>query len=593
MSSRSDTDQESYLKSDDAPKISTSTLEQGKTNNRNADDDSQDKVGHWQSFKDSFKPFQMEELDPNLTDEEKKRAVAARAPLSKTLKNRHIQMIAIASCIGTGLFVGSGTALKTGGPLGLVLGWSIIGSAVFCTIHSLGELCVAYPLPGTFITQCMKFIDPSWAFSVGWCYAISNFTTLPLQLVAASITIQYWNDTINSAAFVGIFYVLIVVINIFGVKGYGEAEFVFSLIKVVTIIGFFILALVLICGGGPQGGYIGAKYWHDPGCLANGFKGVCSVFVTAAFSYMGTELVGITAAETGNPRKTIPAATKQVFWRCVFFYLTTLIMVGFLVPYTEKRLMSSSSSDASSSPFVLAIANAGIKGLPSVINAVIMIAVISVANSVTYGCSRTLQGMADLKLAPNFLAYIDRSGRPLGSLIVTLIFGLISFICASPKQSEIFAWLMAIAGLAGILVWLTIGVCHIRFRAAMKKQNRSLEELAFVAQTGIFGSYYCILINCLVLISQFWIALYPVGSGKPDAQTFFQAYLTIPITLVCYFGHKIYTKNWKIFIPLDQIDLDEGRRNYDIDMLKQEIEEDKEHIKSKPLYYKIYRFLWN
>jgi amino acid transporter len=139
--------------------------------------------------------------------------------------------------------------------------------------------------------------------------------TLPLELVAASIVIQYWNETVSPAVFITVFLVIITVINLFGVKGYGEAEFVFSMIKVVAVIGFILLGVVLNCGGELTGGYIGGKFFVNPGSFNQGFKGLCSVFVTAAFSFSGTELVGLAAAETENPRKTLPKAVKQVFWR--------------------------------------------------------------------------------------------------------------------------------------------------------------------------------------------------------------------------------------------------------------------------------------
>lgn len=130
---------------------------------------------------------------------------------------------------------------------------------------------------------------------------------MPLEIVAATLVLQFWtNDSINNNAFVAIFLVLIIGINLFGVKGYGEAEFVFSIIKVVAVIGWIILGIVLNCGGGPgDGGYIGGRYWHDPypSPFVDGFKGLCSVFVTAAFAFAGTELVGLAAAETANPRK--------------------------------------------------------------------------------------------------------------------------------------------------------------------------------------------------------------------------------------------------------------------------------------------------
>ena len=143
----------------------------------------------------------------------------------------------------------------------------------------------------------------------------------------------------------------------------GEAEFVFAIIKVVAILGFIILGIILDCGGGPQGEYIGGRYWHNPGAFNNGFKGLCSVFVSAAFAFSGTELVGLAAAETANPRKSLPTAVKQVFWRICLFYIVSLTLVGLLVPYTNDKLLSgSSSADATASPFVIAIESAGISG---------------------------------------------------------------------------------------------------------------------------------------------------------------------------------------------------------------------------------------
>ncbi len=278
-------------------------------------------VGKWQAFKDSFKQYEYEAVDPSLSDVEKAAIATTRSPLARKLKNRHIQMIAIGGAIGTGLFIGSGGALATGGPAGLLIAWLLIGIMIYCTVQALGELAVAFPISGAFSVFSSRFISPSWGFAMGWNYALQWLIVLPLELVAASITIHYWNSKINSVAWVAIFYVFIVAINFFGVKGYGEAEFIFSIIKVIAVVGFIFLGVILVCGGGPQGGYIGGKYWHHPGAFAHGFKGVCSVFVTAAFSFGGTELVGLAAAETENPRKSLPKATKQVFWRITLFYI--------------------------------------------------------------------------------------------------------------------------------------------------------------------------------------------------------------------------------------------------------------------------------
>lgn len=243
----------------------------------------------------------------------------AEPALAMKLKQRHLQMIAIGGSIGTGLFVGSGSALATGGPASLVLAYGLIGIMLYCVVQALGELAVAFPVAGAFSVYASRFLDPAWGFAMGWTYQLQWAVTLPLEIVAASLTLQFWagSRSVNSAAWVTIFLVAIIIINFFGVRGYGEAEFVFSIIKVVAVIGFCILGIIIDTGGvpGDTRGYIGAHYWHDPGAFNAGFKGLCSVFVTAAFSFSGTELVGLAAAETENPRLSLPTAVKQVFWR--------------------------------------------------------------------------------------------------------------------------------------------------------------------------------------------------------------------------------------------------------------------------------------
>ena len=341
---------------------------------------------------------------------------------------------------------------------------------------------------------------------------------LPLEIVAATLTIQYWNDSINPNAFVAIFLFVIIAINLFGVKGYGEAEFVFAIIKVIAVVGYIILGIILDCGGGPSGGYIGGKYWRDPGAFNHGFKGLCSVFVTAAFAFAGTELVGLAAAETANPRKSLPTAVKQVFWRIFLFYLVSLTIVGLLVPFKDPRLLNgSSSADAKASPFVISIANAGISGLPSVMNAVILIAVLSVGNSSIYGSSRTLAALADQGQAPKILGYIDRKGRPIVSIGVASALGFLAFLAGSSKQTDAFNWMLALSGLSSIFTWGSICLAHIRFRKAWRVQGHTLDELAFRSQPGVIGSWIGFILNCLVLIAQFWTGFAPIGYGEDSA----------------------------------------------------------------------------
>lgn len=352
-----------------------------------------------------------------------------------------------------------------------------------------------------------------------------------------------------------------------------------------------ILGIVLDCGGGPQGGYIGGKYWIDPGAFHNGFKGLCSVFVNAAFAFAGTELVGLASAETSNPRKSLPTAIKQVFWRIAIFYIISLLMVGLLVPYTDPMLLKGDSdADAQASPFVIAIQNAGISGLPSVMNVVIMVAVLSVGNASAYGSSRTLAALAEQGMAPRFLGYIDRKGRPIFSLLVSAAMGLLCFLAASDKQAQVFEWLLALSGLSSIFTWGSICLCHIRFRYAWKLQGHTLDELVYRSQPGIIGSWIGFVINCLVLIVQFWVAFAPVHYGSKSAgelvTNWFSTYLAAPVVILFYVCHKAVYRT-PFWVKAKEIDLMTGRR--DIGDISHLIAEERAEQASWSAWKKIYK----
>ena len=432
-------------------------------------------------------------------------------------------------------------------------------------------MAVLYPVAGSFSAYSTRFLDPAWGFAMGWNYAMQWLVALPLEIVAASLTIAYWPTHVSPAAWVAIFLVLIISINLFGVKGYGEAEFVFSIIKVIAVIGFIILGIILdIGGGGPGSRYIGGQYWHHPGAFNNGFKGLCSVFVTAAFAFAGTELVGLAAAETANPRKSLPTAVKQVFWRITLFYIVSLTLVGLLVPYDDPRLIGGSSSDAKASPFVIAIKNAGIKGLDSVMNVVIMIAVLSVGNSAVYGSSRTLAALAEQGQAPQIFAYIDRQGRPLVAILFASTLGLLAFLAASNKENEAFLWMQALSGLSSIFTWGSICLAHIRFRRAWHLQGRTLKDLAFTSQAGVVGSWIGLIFNVLVLIAEIWTGFSPIpdhngvhlSGGRALTENWFKGCLALPVVLAFYLPYKILYKT--PFVRSKDMDLKTGVREVNL-----------------------------
>ncbi|CAG8980588.1 hypothetical protein HYALB_00002586 [Hymenoscyphus albidus] len=516
--------------------------------------------------------------------------------LHRALKGRHMQMIAIGGSIGAGLFVGSGGALSSGGPGALVIDFIIIGFMLLLTVNAMGELAALYPVAGSFYNYSIRFIDPAWGFAMGWNYALNWLIVLPFELTTAGITIAFWTDpddtgtpSINVAVWITIFLVMVTAINFFGVKGYGEVEFVLGLIKVIAIIGFIILGIIIDCGGVPTDtrGYIGAKYWHNPGAFRNGFKGFCSVFVTASFAFGGTELVGLAAAECANPRKTIPKATKQVFWRITLFYVISLFILGLIVPSDDPTLSKASGGHTRYSPFVLSFKLAGIKVLPSIFNAVITLSVISVANSCTFASTRTVQALCAAGMGPKWGAKVDKKGRPWVILIVALTFGALAYVNVAPQGSEIFTWLLSISGLSNFFTWGSICFAHIRFRKAWAMNGRTVDDLPFAAMFGTTGSWIGLGLNILCLIAQFYVSLFPIG-GQPDAKAFFENYLAAPIVIAFFIGYKCFYKQWSIGVDLSLIQIDEGRRDYDMVAFNEEMAAERAEQASWPAWKRLY-----
>jgi yeast amino acid transporter len=395
---------------------------------------------------------------------------------------------------------------------------------------------------------------------------------LPLEIVIASETIQYWDQDTNIAVWITMFMIVLVLINVFGVLGYGEEEFLTSLLKLSAIVVFLFIGIILVCGGGPERGiyneYWGARYWYDPGAFQNGFKGFCSVFVTAAFAFAGTELVGLAAAESRTPLISLPSAVKQVFWRIILFYILALLFVGMLISPTDERLIGAGGgvgTESSASPFVLVGNYAGLTGFDSFMNVVICISVISIGNSGIYGGSRTLTAMAEQGYAPKIFTYVDRAGRPLMSTIAVIAWGLLSYVALASSAVEVFDWLLALSGLSSLFTWGSICFAHIRFRQAWAYNGHSLDEIPFKAIAGVYGSWLGLGIIVLVLIAQFYVALFPpLNDGEiNDAEGFFLSYLALPVVIffwVCgYFWKK---SGW---LKVSQMDVDSGRRHIDWD----------------------------
>lgn len=470
----------------------------------------------------------------------------------------------------------------------------IMGILLATVVLSLGELAAVLPVAGSFAAYSQRFVSPAWAFAMGYNYWMQWFVVLPLELVAASIVIQYWdpNGDITPGVWVIIFILTIAFINFFGVRGYGEFEFVASMIKIVAVVIFIIVAIVIQTGGAPNNKYLGAATWHDGLAFTNGFKGWCSVFVTAAFAFSGTELVGLAAAESNNPRKEVPKAAKQVFYRVFFFYIVSLFLITLIIRADDERLLGGSSSyDARASPFVIAINIGRIHVLPDIFNAVILVSVLSVGNSAVFAASRTLCALAQQDMAPKIFTFIDRKGRPTPAVVLSLVMGCLAFLIYSTSQNDVFNWLLGLSGLSSIFSWGSINLAHIRFRKAWVNQGKSLEELPWLSPMGIWGSYLGFGLNIMVLVVTFYKSAWPIGEGEMTAServtNFFQSYLAALVVLL-FFAIAWFIVPNPGWIPLEEIDINSGRRQGpSLEKLRAERAE----ARAQPLWRRVKHFL--
>lgn len=463
--------------------------------------------------------------------------------LKRSLKARHLNMIAMGGAIGTGIFLALGATINQAGPGGAMVAYICIGAMVYFLMTSLGEMATFMPDSGSFGIYAARFVDPAFGFAMGWNYWYNWAITVAAEMVAGSLLMKFWFPDVPALVWSVLFLVLIVGLNLLSARAYGESEYWFAGIKVVTVIIFLIIGVATILGivGGETVGFKNFTVGEAP--FVGGFKSIFMVFLIAGFSFQGTELVGIAAGESEDPEKNIPKAINTIFWRILIFYLGTIFVVGALIAYTDAGV--------DTSPFTMVFQKAGIAAAASLMNAVILTSVLSAGNSGMYASSRMLYAMAKDGKAPAWLGKVNSRGVPINSLIATTIVASLCFLTGLYAESTVYVWLVAASGLAGFVTWVGIALCHYRFRRAYVAQGRDLKKLKFTAKLFPLGPIIALVLCTVVILGQ---GVSYFQADKIDWSGVISSYIGLPLFLALWLGYKMKHKT-KV-VDLMDVDFD-------------------------------------
>ncbi|CAM0140975.1 hypothetical protein VKS41_009143 [Umbelopsis sp. WA50703] len=472
--------------------------------------------------------------------------------LQRGLKDRHMSMIAIGGSIGTGLFLSSGATISQAGPGGAIVAWSAIGILVYAVSQAMGEMATAIPVASSWTVFAGRFIDPSIGFAVSWSYWFNIITGLASELLAGSNVVAYWAPNLPTWIMSVVFWIVLLILNMPGIAVYGEIEYWFCLIKVVTIIVFIIIAICIIAGG--IGGTVyGVSYFASNiggGPFNNGFVGVLNVLINAVFSFGGFQNMTLLAGEAKDPHKTIPKAINKVWIRILLFYIVTIFCMCCLVRQDDPRLLSPDHSVAES-PFTIAFEKTGTQAAASILNAVILTSILSAGNSNMYSGSRILLALVRSDMGPSFAKkYITKTNRwgvPYVAVILTSIGSCICFITGVVGNGIVLTWLIALSGVTTMIAWASITFGAYRFRRAWIVRGYPQEELLYKAPGYPWMHLGSTILIIVLMLVQGWSSFSPF-----NVSSFFSSYVSILFFLVLFVYHKLrHRTRWVKYKDMD------------------------------------------
>ncbi|KAF1991754.1 hypothetical protein K402DRAFT_409351 [Aulographum hederae CBS 113979] len=479
--------------------------------------------------------------------------------LVRSLSNRQIQWIAVGGSIGTALFVSIGWGLIEGGPGSLFLAFFIYATFIGAINNGMAEMATHMPISGSFLRFAGKWVDDAFGFVAGWNFFLYEAILIPFEISALNLVLTFWRDDIPVGAVCGACIVLYAVFNVFAVKWYGEAEFWLSTGKVLLIIILFCFTFITMVGGNPQHDAYGFRYWNTPGAFAEyistgtkgRFEGFLGALFTAAWTIVGPEYIAMVAGEAIYPRSTIKQAFKTVYWRFGIFFVLGSLCVGIVLPSNDPTLLhvldTEGTASGAASPYIIAMQNLGVTGLPHLTNALLVTSIFSAGNSYVYMATRSLYGLSLDGMAPKFLRATTRHGIPYYCFIITMVFPFLSFLAMGSGSAQAIKWLVNLVTASQVLNYVIMGITYTFFFRACKAQGLDRKSLPYYGWFQPWCNYYGLTFCSIIVIIQGYTVFLP---GKWDVGTFFTYYTMIFVCIVLFVGWKVVKKT-KFVKPME------------------------------------------
>ena len=462
-------------------------------------------------------------------------AAPSGTTLKRRLQGRHIAMIAIGGSIGTGLFVASGASVAQAGPGGAIAAYIAIGLMVYFVVTGLGEMAALMPVSASFAIYGEKYVDEGFGVALGWTYWYSWAVTIAIELVAAQIVMRYWFPTVPGIWWGAGFLVLIFLLNTLSVRGFGESEYWFSLIKVVTVVAFIAAGLLIAAGLIGNGHPVGLRnFTTGDAPFVGGVHAMMSVALIAGF--VSRHRAGRDhGRRIGKPAQDDPACGEtdlladHAVLRVRDFRDRAAGAVHGPEPAEERRDRHRRGS------FTLVFSHAGFRLAAGAMNLVILTAVLSAGNSGTYAATRMLYNLAAEGRAPAMFATLSPGGVPRNALYATMAVGGLCFLTSLTNNQSIYLWLLNTVGITGFIAWLGIAVCHYRFRKGFLKQGYRLDQLPYRAKWFPFGPLFAIAICIVISLGQDYQAFF---AARIDWMEVLSIYVWIPLFVAIWWAYR-------------------------------------------------------